>query len=63
MNNEILKRLNTISSIGLTVAAIIFLCLPLFGYEGEWALPAALACTSVSLLFQTVLGLNENKTK
>lgn len=54
MKNAKLKRINGAVSICLTLAGMIFLCLSLFGYEGEWALPAALGCVSLSLLFQTV---------
>lgn len=54
MKTAKLKTINNVASICLTVAGMIFLCLSLFGYEGEWALPAALGCVSLSLLFQTV---------
>lgn len=53
MNIKTLKKLQAIASVALTVAAIIFIFLCIFGYGGEWSLPAALGCSALSLLFQT----------
>ncbi len=52
--NSIPHKLLIIASLGLSAAAIIFLCLSVFGYEGEWTVPAALGCVSLSLLFQII---------
>lgn len=63
MKTAKLKTINNVASICLTVAGMIFLCLSLFGYEGEWSLPAALGCVSLSLLFQTVFRVSADADK
>lgn len=42
---DIFKKLLLISRLGLVVAGIIFLGLPLFCDYGTWALTVALGCT------------------
>ncbi len=54
MNNDIIRKILMVAGICLSASAIIFLCLSIFGYGNDWTLIAALACSSLSLLFQTV---------
>ena len=52
--NNISHKLLIIASLGLSAAAIILICLSLFGYSVAWTLPAALGCVALSLLFQII---------
>lgn len=52
------KTLNTlfvIASLGLAIAALIFVSISIFATaESEWLLPAALSCCALSSLFNVI---------
>lgn len=52
---ETSQKLLRIAGIGLAAGAMIFAGLSLFGYRNTWTLPAALGCSSLSLLFQIIM--------
>lgn len=55
MDKKTVNTLLSISSIGLAVAGIIFLCLAMFGEnESNWTLCSALACVALSNLFNVI---------
>ena len=61
------KKLNTlfvISSLGLDVAGIIFLCIYLFdGSKNNWMLGFAIACVALSNLFNIIRNSYNKKEK
>lgn len=46
-----IRKILMVASICLSASAVIFLSLSLLGYGSDWTLAAALACSSLSLLF------------
>ena len=56
---EQINRLFVIASIGLAVAALIFISISIFcNAEPEWLLPAGLLCCVLSNLFNLIRSLN-----
>lgn len=62
-NKNVINTLLVISSIGLAISGIIFLCVSIFGEEkSNIILCLALACTTLSNLFGIIrLQLNKEK--
>ncbi|MCI6188699.1 MAG: hypothetical protein MSA89_06720 [Clostridium sp.] len=62
-NKNVINTLLVISSIGLTISGIIFLCVSIFSEEkSNIILCLALACTTLSNLFGIIrLQLNKEK--
>ena len=62
-NKNVINTLLVISSIGLTISGIIFLCISIFSEEkSNIILCLALACTTLSNLFGIIrLQLNKEK--
>lgn len=56
---ELLRKLNLIALVGLDIAGLIFLALALLGCGKTWALPCAMGCISLSLLFAVVFRKKE----
>lgn len=54
MDKKRIAMLLLISSGGLAVAGIIFLCISMFGEINSWSLCAALMCVCLSTLFNIV---------
>lgn len=48
------KMLLLISSGGLSIAGIIFLCISMFGYKNGWSLCVAMVCVLLSVLFNVI---------
>ena len=64
MSKELTKRLLAISSILLSLAGIIFLCINIFGeVEGNTYLIAALVCILLANLFNVINNLNNKEKK
>lgn len=62
-NKNVINTLLVISSIGLTISGIIFLCVSIFSEEkSNIILCLALACTTLSNLF-SIIRLQFNKEK
>lgn len=62
-NKNVINTLLVISSIGLAISGIIFLCISIFGEEkSNIILCLALGCTTLSNLF-SIIRLQFNKEK
>lgn len=48
------KMLLLISSGGLSIAGIIFLCISMVGYKNGWSLCVAMVCVLLSVLFNVI---------
>lgn len=64
MEKKRIAMLLLLSSGGLTVAGIVFLCISMFGeIYNNWALCAALVCVLLSILFNIVLCRMQKRSK
>lgn len=54
MNEKQVKLLLLISSGGLSIAGIIFLCISMFGYKNGWSLCTAMVCVMLAVLFNVI---------
>lgn len=64
MNQKEISTLLVIASVGLTIAAIIFLCAAIFGgTKDNWAIPSALVCVVLSNLFNVIRASFHKKEK
>lgn len=54
MDKNRIAMLLIISSGGLAVAGIIFLCISMFGYRNGWSLCTAMVCVLLANLFNIV---------
>lgn len=64
MNQKKTNTLILVASVGLAIAAIIFLCVAIFGEtKSNWALSTALACVVLSNLFNVIRASFHEKEK